>query len=93
MHCTQSKTKTAAPMIAKSIDLFEEETMRQASASPEILRKKKPLRQAMRLLLALGVTAFMLVPQESARRSPVPPMFRERLPTQPEQSFPMPVWH
>ncbi len=36
--------------------------MQQASASSEILPKKSPVMRAIRLLLALGVTAFILVP-------------------------------
>jgi hypothetical protein len=36
--------------------------MLKASASSEVLQKKSLVRRAMRLLLALGVTAFMLVP-------------------------------
>ncbi len=36
--------------------------MQQASRNPEARREKRPLSRAMRLILALGVTAFMLVP-------------------------------
>jgi len=36
--------------------------MQQASTSPEGRREKRPLRRAMRMILALGVTAFTLVP-------------------------------
>ena len=49
-------------MIPKSNDPFEEETMRQASSSPEVQRKKSPQRPVMRLALGFGVTAFMLMP-------------------------------
>jgi hypothetical protein len=62
MDRKQSTAEAVPPIIAKPIDLFEEETMQQARRSAEAREGMRPLWRAMWLILALCVTAFTLVP-------------------------------